>query len=212
MSKKKKVPEAIVVDHEPPPTAAPAWMLAIGATVLVVAVFAGVTALLQRRPSEPLRLPPQEAKPAAAAKPTPAPWTYDSVTNQHWNPEHGHWDKGHPPAQGQATGGPAAAKPVPNIPNPDPWQYDAATNQHFNPDHNHWHGGQPPADKAATAPVTEIAAPAVPAEAAPVSTTEPVAVEEAVEVPVAPVPLPTTEPEEAVEVPVAPAPAPAPAP
>jgi SEC-C motif len=30
--------------------------------------------------------------------PTPAPWTYDAVKNQHWNPEHGHWHSGPPPA------------------------------------------------------------------------------------------------------------------
>jgi hypothetical protein len=30
--------------------------------------------------------------------PTPAPWTYDAQKNQHWNPEHGHWHDGPPPA------------------------------------------------------------------------------------------------------------------
>lgn len=191
MAKKKNIPETTAVAHDPPPTAAPAWMLAIGATVAVVAVFAGVTALLQRRPSEPLRLPPQEAKPATAAKPEPAPWTYDSVTNQHWDPNHKHWHKGHPPNQGHAG---EAPKSAPDIPNPTAWQYDAASNQHFNPDHNHWHTGQPPADKVGAAPVAEAPATPVPVEAVPVPETEPVAVEEAVEVPVEPAPIPASEP------------------
>jgi hypothetical protein len=30
--------------------------------------------------------------------PTPAPWTYDAQKNQHWNPDHGHWHPGPPPA------------------------------------------------------------------------------------------------------------------
>lgn len=190
MSKKKNIPEAIVVDHDTPPASTPAWMLAIGATIAVVAVFAGVTAVLQGRPSEPLRLPPEEVKPAAAAKPEPAPWTYDSVTNQHWDPTHKHWHKGHAPNHGHEG---TAPKSAPDIPNPEPWQYDEASNQHFNPDHNHWHGGQPPADKAVTAPVAEAPAPPVAVEvapAAPVAPTEPVAVEEAVEVPVEPAPAP----------------------
>jgi hypothetical protein len=28
---------------------------------------------------------------------TPAPWTYDAATNQHWDPNHGHWHSGPPP-------------------------------------------------------------------------------------------------------------------
>lgn len=191
MAKKKNIPEAIVENHDVPPASTPAWMLAIGATVAVVAVFAGVTAVLQQRPSKPLRLPPEEAKPSAAAKPTPAPWTYDSVTNQHWDPNHKHWHKGHPPNQGHAG---TAPKSAPDIPNPEPWQYDAASDQHFNPDHNHWHGGQPPAGNAAAVPPVEVATPAVPEEAAPVSATEPVAVEEAVEVPVTTAPAPAPAP------------------
>ena len=30
--------------------------------------------------------------------PTPAPWTYDAQKNQHWDPGHGHWHPGRPPA------------------------------------------------------------------------------------------------------------------
>lgn len=29
---------------------------------------------------------------------TPAPWTYDAQKNQHWDPGHGHWHQGPPPA------------------------------------------------------------------------------------------------------------------
>jgi hypothetical protein len=36
--------------------------------------------------------------PGAAGAGTPAPWTYDAQKNQHWNPEHGHWHPGPPPA------------------------------------------------------------------------------------------------------------------
>ena len=30
---------------------------------------------------------------------TPRPWEYDLVLNRHWDPEHGHWHDGPPPAQ-----------------------------------------------------------------------------------------------------------------
>lgn len=29
----------------------------------------------------------------------PEPWYYDRVADRHWNPVHGHWDDGPPPAQ-----------------------------------------------------------------------------------------------------------------
>jgi len=201
MSKKKNIPETIVVDQVPSPAGArvPMWVVGVAAVALVLIGFATVVAVRQQKSSEPLRLPPDEIKPAAAAKPTPAPWTYDSVTNQHWNPEHGHWDKGPPPNQSQAGASvPKPAKPAPNIPNPTAWQYDAASDQHFNPDHNHWHGGQPPADKAATASapvsVSEAPAPPVANEVAPAAPSEPVAVEEAVEAPAEPTPAPEPAP------------------
>jgi len=34
----------------------------------------------------------------AAPGTTPAPWTYDAAKNQHWDPGHGHWHQGPPPA------------------------------------------------------------------------------------------------------------------
>ena len=35
---------------------------------------------------------------AAPSGPTPAPWTFDAAKNQHWDPGHGHWHPGPPPA------------------------------------------------------------------------------------------------------------------
>ena len=35
----------------------------------------------------------------------PQPWQYDPATNQHWNPDHGHWDPGSPPADKSPPGG-----------------------------------------------------------------------------------------------------------
>ena len=188
MSKKNKAPEeAIVEGNEPANYPVSPWLLGIGTLVLVVVGFAAAVAVIQGGSKEPIRLPEEELKPAAAAKAEPAPWTYDSVTDQHWDPTHKHWHKGHPPNQNAP-----APKPIPNIPNPEPWQYDEATDQHFNPEpgHNHWHGGKPPANSAApaAAPSSEVPAPA------PAAGTAPVAVEEAVEVPTEPVPTPATTP------------------
>lgn len=181
MSKKNKNAEAVVAPPEIVEAPGKAGLLWIGvpvATLLVVGFFAGGVALRQHKPKAPIHLSPDSLKPAASAKPEPAPWTYDSVTNQYWDPAKKHWHTGHPPAPGQ-PGGPA--KPVPDIPNPQPWQYDAATDQHFTPEpgHIHWHNGKPPADKVAAA--------------APESA--PVAVEEAAEVPATtPAPEPVAAP------------------
>ncbi len=196
MSKKNKAPETLAEETAPADNSILPWVVGIGTLVVVLGGFAAAVAVIQGGSKEPIRLPEEELKPAAAAKPEPAPWTYDSVTDQHFNPEpgHKHWHKGHPPNQNAA-----APKPIPNIPNPEPWQYDAATDQHFNPEpgHNHWHGGKPPAnqaapvaatDSAAAAPVTEAPAPAPAAE------TAPVVVEEAVEVPTEPVQTPAATP------------------
>ena len=177
MTKKNKLPEPILAEGDPVPVHAPGWVLGIGVALLVVAIFAGITAVIRQRPSEPLRLPAEAMTPAASIKPTPAPWTYDSVTNQHWDPTHKHWHAGHPPNQGHAG---EAARTAPDIPNPTAWQYDAASNQHFNPDHNHWHGGLPPADKVEAVPAVEVAP--IPASSVPVP------LEQAVEVPIEPVP------------------------
>lgn len=90
----------------------------------------------------------------------PAPYTYDSLRNQHFDPVHGHWHDGRPPASTQATGTGTAtpgaapapapapgAPPAANAPsptNPEPWTYDSAKNQHWDPGHQHWHPGPPP--------------------------------------------------------------------
>jgi hypothetical protein len=189
MSKKNKQPETPVENVEAAPTPSRGvnlWIAGPVAAVLLVGVFAGGVALRQHKPRAPIHIAPDVQ---AASKPEPAPWTYDSVTNQHWDPEHKHWHSGHPPNQ---SPGAAARKPAPNIPNPAPWQYDAASDQHFNPEagHGHWHNGKPPADKAA-APAPE-AAPAATTD--PVATTEPapapIVVEEASEAPAASTPAP----------------------
>lgn len=189
MSKKKSPPEQPpVTEAATPDFHVRAWIAGVALVALALAGFTGVVFMRQHKARPPIRL---ETPAPVAAAPEPAPWTYDSVTNQHWDPAHKHWHSGHPPAQGQPGGAP---KPMPDIPNPQPWQYDAATDQHFNPEagHNHWHNGKPPADKVATpipgpepnpapapiavqeaaeaaTPVTEIPAAEapVPAEAAP---------------------------------------------
>lgn len=186
MSKKKQVPDTPVLENNPRPASllVPVWVMGVAAVALIVAGFAGVVAMRQQKPSEPLRLPPEATKPTTAAKPTPAPWTYDSVTNQHWDPNHKHWHKGPPPNQGHGGEAPTSA---PDIPNPEPWQYDAASNQHFNPDHGHWHTGPPPTNN------TAAPAPPVAVEGTPAPAEEPVAVEEAA-VPVEPAQTPEAVP------------------
>ena len=44
------------------------------------------------------RVPAPGVAGTASSGPTPAPWTYDAKNNQHWNPDHGHWHPGPPPA------------------------------------------------------------------------------------------------------------------
>ncbi len=189
MSKKNKAPETLAEETAPAGNSIFPWIVGIGTLVVVLGGFAATVAVIQGGSKEPIRLPEEELKPAAAAKPEPAPWTYDSVTDQHWDPTHKHWHKGHPPNQNAA-----APKPIPNIPNPEPWQYDAATDQHFNPEpgHNHWHSGKPPANPAAPAGTTEAAAP--PVKETPTPEAAPVAVEEAVEVPTESAQAPETTP------------------
>jgi hypothetical protein len=88
----------------------------------------------------------------------PAPYTYDSLRNQHFDPVHGHWHDGRPPASagsaGAATPG-SAPTPAPpptagspsNPATPAPYTYDAEKNQHWDPQHQHWHPGLPPAGR-----------------------------------------------------------------
>jgi cyclophilin family peptidyl-prolyl cis-trans isomerase len=51
------------------------------------------------------------AKPAKPAKTNtkPAPWEYNAETNKYWNPEHGHWHNGKPPADKVAAAAEAAS-------------------------------------------------------------------------------------------------------
>ena len=94
----------------------------------------------------------------------PAPYTYDSLRNQYFDPVHGHWHDGRPPASSGASAsgsGPAGtptqgSAPTPAPPptastsypsTPEPWTYDAAKNQHWDPAHQHWHPGPPPAGR-----------------------------------------------------------------
>lgn len=175
MSKKKKKVEVVADSPERAETPDRSGWLWIGvpiAVLLTVGLFAGGVFLRLNRAKPPIHLAPEEMKPLAASTPEPAPWTYDSVTDQHWDPDHKHWHRGHPPNQ-LPGGGPA--KPVPNIPNPEPWQYDAATDQHWNPEagHQHWHTGKPPADKMSPSSPVTIPAP----------TPEPITTQEAAEVP-----------------------------
>lgn len=69
----------------------------------------------------------------------PDPWEYNPDTNQHWDPTHGHWHDGPPPA---GAGGGAQTPPPGET--PEPWAYDEERNQHWDPVHNHWHEGPPP--------------------------------------------------------------------
>jgi peptidyl-prolyl cis-trans isomerase A (cyclophilin A) len=47
---------------------------------------------------------------------TPEPWEYDPVKNRYWNPDHGHWHSGRPPAGRGPTN--AAAEPAATASNP----------------------------------------------------------------------------------------------
>ncbi len=49
-------------------------------------------------PGSPGAVPVPGATAPAPPGPTPAPWTYDAAKNQHWDPGHGHWHQGPPPA------------------------------------------------------------------------------------------------------------------
>lgn len=129
--------------------------------VLAIAVLGvGAYAMLRSDRSEPTAssvVPPGER---------PAPYTYDSLRNQHFDPVHGHWHDGRPPVSaGASASGPAAAAPAPGETptpaptpaappasppattapaTPAPWTYDAERNQHWDPGHQHWHQGPPP--------------------------------------------------------------------
>jgi hypothetical protein len=92
----------------------------------------------------PLSGAPAPAGPAGPAA-TPKPYEYDAVNNRHWDPNHGHWHDGPPPAN-------AAAAPATT---PKPYEYDAANNRHWDPNHGHWHSGPPPEQSAPVESTTE---------------------------------------------------------
>ena len=132
-----------------------------GVAIWIVLAIAGVGvaayAMLRpdrQEPSVSSVVPPDER---------PAPYTYDSLRNQYFDPVHAHWHDGRPPASagaGQSASGtaptgtpatgsaptpappPTASAPYPST--PEPWTYDAAKNQHWDPSHQHWHPGPPP--------------------------------------------------------------------
>jgi hypothetical protein len=115
--------------------------------------------------NRPAQQAPAGAVPLNTAAPTSgplaSPWEYDSTTNKHFDPGHGHWHDGPPPANASqqtptlpsspsatVTGGAVSAPPsIPAGTTPQPWQYDAATNRHYDPGHGHWHQGPPPANR-----------------------------------------------------------------
>jgi hypothetical protein len=123
---------------------APVWAV-VAVVGVAVAAFAMIRAD-RRSETAPASVPAEER---------PAPWTYDSLTNRHFDPGHGHWHDGRPPASttGQApaaTGSqapPGAASPPATATPPQPWTYDSEKNQHWDPNHQHWHPGLPPAGR-----------------------------------------------------------------
>ena len=91
--------------------------------------------------------------------PTPPPWFHDVENNRHWDPGHGHWHDGPPPAH--ATQPPSAL--MAPLRAPEPWEYDAANNRHWHPGHNHWHAGPPPQMPETTPEVPSETTPEAPA-------------------------------------------------
>lgn len=101
----------------------------------------------QRTVTEPERRTSHEDNPSI---PNPEPWQYDASKDLHYDPGHGHWHSGQPPAADQRGATATQARPPvgnPSIPNPQPWQYDPVSDRHFNPEHGHWHSGPPPANR-----------------------------------------------------------------
>jgi hypothetical protein len=119
--------------------------------VVLVGIVAGVAYMSRSDRTGPAASSGQVAPLSAAPSgPTPAAWTYDSTTNQHWDPAHNHWHEGPPPAgAGTSSPGGVAAPTLPGAPGaggatPAPYQYDATTNRYWDPAHGHWHDGPPP--------------------------------------------------------------------
>ena len=117
--------------------------------VALAVVGVGVAAYAMLRPDRP----ETTENPVVPPDQRPAPYTYDSLRNQHFDPVHGHWHDGRPPgsagAQAPAPAPGTSPAPQPTATaldgtNPAPWTYDAAKNQHWDPEHQHWHQGPPP--------------------------------------------------------------------
>ena len=58
----------------------------------------GAGAISPMSPGDSGATNPAAVAPQGAPASTPAPWTYDPATNQHWDPNHGHWHPGPPPS------------------------------------------------------------------------------------------------------------------
>jgi SEC-C motif len=125
---------------------APLWIV-LGIVGVAVASFA---MLRGDRTTQPVSSTSSPAE-------RPAPWTYDSTRNQHFDPAHGHWHDGRPPGSAGTsasvptptpTAEPRSSSPTTTTPSsPQPWEYDSAKNQHWDPSHQHWHPGLPPAGR-----------------------------------------------------------------
>jgi hypothetical protein len=112
-------------------------LIAIWAAILLVTgVVTAVTLSFDSNRSKSATAPVTIAPPAA----TPAPWEYNPVTNQHWDPRpgHVHWHAGPPPDDPLATLQEAGGR------TPQPYEYDAINDRHWDPQHGHWHSGSPP--------------------------------------------------------------------
>jgi hypothetical protein len=132
------------------------WLIGIGAVLIAIIVGVAITSQGNRPVATGGAVPVA----GSASGPVPAAWAYDSVSNRHYDPGHGHWHDGPPPAgAAQSTptlpSSPSASVPGGAVPapptfpagtTPAPWQYDAATNRHYDPGHGHWHEGPPPAN------------------------------------------------------------------
>jgi len=135
---------------------APTFIALLAGVVVVIVLVAMYGPNARRGPGGATR--PAVPLSAAPLGEAPAPWTYDSTSNQHWDPGHNHWHPGPPPPESEraAAGGTPGAAPGP-LPGagapaagaagatPAPYQYDPATNRHWDPTHGHWHDGPPPA-------------------------------------------------------------------
>ena len=126
-------------------------MLLIGIGVVAV-VLVAIGLGMRETESEPARVIG-----SATASDLPQrqgePWEYDAATGSHWDPNHGHWHKGPPPANRTPAFAPIPAPgSAPNAApglvetgsTPEPWEYDAVNDKHWDPNHRHWHDGPPP--------------------------------------------------------------------